>query len=458
MKKKNYLWALATLLSVGTFVSCSDDDDPNVNPGGDGKTEKYVIAASSDEAVYLLDTDNLDTDNLTIVNAGVEAETATAWVFYSDKYVYRLVYNQGNAGVGSSYYLDGNGTLKERNIKFEITNRFTTYGTYGNYVITAASGATANYDDADTEKVYPKYGVTFTYLNVEDQTLNTKTVVTENMVDDNGEYYTLSGIVDANGKLFTALCPQGYSAYGVWKGHEDIDVAAALYPDTNLISSSGTIASTLHPNRVWVAIYDNVNFENPKILSDDRLSFATSRRQSQFYSTIAADDNGNVYVFSASNAVNYAGPHQSDRPSGVVRIKAGAEEFDQDYFCNIQELAGGRHIYRVSHITSDYFLLRMYSNAGETSANTNPTKKMAIFKAGDKTLTWVNSGLPSEDAITDFGLFTYSEDGLIYVPVVTSDGNQPAIYIFNPTTATATKGITVTSSSITAVGKLTYQD
>lgn len=444
MRKFNSLLFATSILFTGIFAAC-EDNNGGVDPRK-GADSKYVIAASSESAVYLLETENINEGDLTIRRNGIEALEATAWVFHSNKYAYRLVYNQGNAGTGSSYILDENGLLKERNIEFEIRNRFTTYGPYGNYVITAASGATDKFAPDDTKKERPQYGVTFTYLDVVNQTLKTKTVVTENMVDNNGEYYTVSGIVDVNNKLYTALCPQGYSAYGIKQGYADAD--------PNLVNETGVITPTLHPNKVWVAIYDGIDFENPKIISDDRISYATSRFRSQFYQTIVPDAEKNVYVFSASNARTYTGKQKTDKPSGVVRIKVGTEEFDKDYYCDIEELSGGYPIFKVWHITGDYFLLQMYAQKEYESTAKADTRRLAIFKAGDKSFKWVEKGLPAKDIISSLGSSPYFENGLAYMPVVTTDGTQPTVYIIDPTTASAKKGITVTASAISAIGKL----
>ena len=40
------------------------------------------------------------------------------------------------------------------------------------------------------------------------------------------------------------------------------------------------------------------------------------------------------------------------------------------------------------------------------------------------------------------------------MPVVTSDGAQPALYRIDAATATATRGLEVIASSISAIGKL----
>ncbi|MDR0618282.1 MAG: DUF4374 domain-containing protein [Bacteroidales bacterium] len=414
---------IPVLAAAIVFFAVSCDKGNNlVNNDSKGS---YVIAASGDDVAnpsYLLQTGKLDSGELSIVNSGLETETGTAWLFYNNKYLYRLVYNQGNAGTGSSYIINKDGQIEERSIKFEITNRFTTYGFYGKHIITAAAGATDKKDESGNIR----QGVTFTILDMEAQTLKTKTVSTENFLGT-GEYTTFSGIVDVNGKLFTAVCPIGVSAYGVAQGAADTTATVTAYPDS-----------------VWVAIYSNTDFENPKIIRDNRLSYASSRYRSQYYSNIVADDRNNIYVFSSSY------DNRTTKPSGVIRIKAGTEVFD-DYYFNIQAAAGGRHLFKVWYISEDYFLLQMYTT--ETVAAMGDAKRLAIFNAADKTLKEV-TGLPAIENIGSFGSTPYVENGTVYMPVVPTEGSQPAIYAINASTAAATKGVVVRCKSISAVGKL----
>jgi hypothetical protein len=419
--KKNVFLSLMAATAFLAVSSCGDDgNDSREKEKSNGS---FIIAASSAEASYLLQTDQLDGGELTIVNSGLETETATAWIFHSGKYLYNLVYNQGNAGTGSSFVLDENGLVRERGNKFEITNRFTTYGPYGKYIITAAAGATAMTDDAGNIQ----QGVTFTILDTEAESLVTKTVSTENYLGT-GEYATFSGIVDIGGKLFTAVCPIGVSAYGVARGVAEAATTTTAYPDS-----------------VWVAIYSNTNFDNPKILRDDRLSYASSRYRSQYYSNIVPDDRGNIYVFSSSY------DSRTTKKSGAIRIKAGTEEFDRDYYFDIQTAAGGIHLFKVWHITGDYFLLQTYNSETITMGETN---RLAVINVASKSFSWV-TGLPAIENIGSFGSTPCTDDGKIYIPVVTvDDGNQPAIYAVDPATAAATKGTVVTCTSIGAIGKL----
>ena len=417
MKQRIILGLL--LVSTIFVISCED------TVGGETPQQlgAYVIAASSGEAAYLLQTDAFNNSNLTIEGSGLETETGT-FVFHGTKYLYRLVYNQGNAGTGSSYLLDETGKIKERGVKFEITNRFTTYGPYGQYFITAAAGATSRSDNDENIQ----QGVTFTILDTEAQTLKTKTISTEDFLG-NGEYTTFSGIVDVNGKLFTAVCPVGVSAYGVAQG-----VAQETRTTTNYVDN------------VWVAIYNGVDFENPKIITDDRLSYASSRYRSQYYSNIVSDDKNNVYVFSS------AYDSRTTKKSGVLMIKSGTEVFDKDYYFDIEAASGGIHMFKVWHIGGDHFLLQMYTTEEIVM---DAAKKLAVFNAASKSFKWITDGFPEPELIGSIGSTPLADNGKMYIPIVPTDGGQPAIYEIDPLSATAAKRLTVTSQSISAIGKLT---
>ena len=77
--------------------------------------------------------------------------------------MYRLVYNQGNAGVTSSYVLNTEGKVKERDNTYEI-KRFTSYGIYGDYIITSSTGDLGE-EYADENGYLPK-GFLLSYLDV----------------------------------------------------------------------------------------------------------------------------------------------------------------------------------------------------------------------------------------------------------------------------------------------------
>jgi hypothetical protein len=299
--------------------------------------------------------------------------------------------------------------------------------------VTAAAVATDTKDAAGN----PAQGVTFTCIDAAAQTLATQTLVTENLLG-NGEYVTFSGIAEADGKLFTAVCPLGVSAYGAANG------------------AGGASTVTAYPDSVWIAVFDNTNFASPssshrapRIIRDDRLRYATTRFRSQYYDNLAVDDRQNLYVFSC------AYESTTGKPSGVLRINSGTETFDPSFFFDIEAASGGHKLCRPFYIAGDCFLLQMYTAPGApvSTSSAPAAAKLAIFDAAGKTFRWV-TGLPDVDNIGSFSKKTAVDNGKIHIALATVDGAQPAVYAIDPATARATKGTAVTCTGIAALGKL----
>ena len=468
----------ASLTLAGALTSCSDDtvDTPTPTPPtvtdstdvatgpGISALNDYAIVATTSDVNSIVQTGNLNTGSVTSVNNGLQTGAGTTWLFWRDKYLYRLQYNQGNAGVTSSYRMGADGRVEERDMQYNIT-RFVTYGTWGDNVITASAIDTDESISSDVflndSTVYAK-GLGIVYLNAEAETKTEKVVPCENFLG-NGEYVTLAGIVEAGGKLYTSVVPMGMSQYGVAKyyGKTEADGIHIKYPDLIKTESGGSgsgayeageLQWTQYPDEAWVAIYDNDRFENPTLIRTDRISYACGRFKSQYYQTIWPDSAGNVYVFSASYAKEMADPRQQTTlPSGVVRIKAGTAEFDPSFYFDIEQASGGYQMYRCWPISGDYFLLQMYTGSNLSKAGKT---RLAIFKGGDAPSFRYVEGLPADDLISSLGSTPYAEQGVAWMPVVTNDGRQPALYRIDAATATATRGLEVEASSISAVGRL----
>lgn len=266
-----------------------------------------------------------------------------------------------------------------------------------------------------------------------------------------------SGLLEANGKIYTAVVPLGLSPYGVaaggvLPGNEDL-VSTESGGSGGGQYEAGTLTNTQYPNECWVAVFDDDSFTNPTLIKTDQISWAAGRMRSAYYQTIWAADNGDVYVFSPSFAKsNSDARQQTTLNSGVARIKAGASEFDSSYGAfDIEAASNGNPVYRCWHITEDYFLLQMYT-AG-LNVQGKGTTRMAIFKGDSKEFTYVN-GLPDPDVISSFSKSPYNENGFCYTTVVTTDGAKPTIYKIDPKTATATAGLTVEADEIGALGLL----
>ena len=382
-------------------------------------------------------------------------------------YVYKRQYNDGSQGTGGCYYLDTNNVPQK---KYTYTfNRFTTYGTWGDNVITVSTGDTKQTDSQGNAA----QGFLFNYLNAKDGTTSTnqQDILAENFLG-NGEKVTMAGFVEANGKLYTSIIPMGMSHYGVntWpdKVLSQDYVATGTGGSGSGKYTAGQIPSTQYPDNAYIAIYSGSNFdEEPVIATTDKIGFACGRMRSQYYQTIWSDDDGNLYVFSGGYGRTATQPAadanlktkvQGTLPSGVVRIPAGSTAFDE-YYCNLETMSGasGHPLFRCWHVGGDYFLLNNYGCSIEEVATlgTNaPKNELVIFKASEKKLIPI-TGLPDMNLISSFGNSPYLENQYFYIPVLTTEeGATPTFYKINPQTGEAVKGLEVEADEITTVGKI----
>lgn len=464
MDKKNLLRNLAFACGIMvSAASCSDDtpNNSNINNGNDNNSSsKYVIAASvtasGNTTNVLLTAPSLDEGTVSTKNNGLVNDGATQWIYFENKYLYGLAYNQGNAGVTTSFYLSSNNEIKKRNGEFAI-RRFTTFGTYGKYIMTTSTGdGPTEWND---ENGYTPKSFLISYLDAAGEIYTTNDTKNESYLSENflgnGEYVTLAGLLENNGKIFSAAIPMGLSQYGTkfengkWirEGYEDL-VKTESGGSGSSSYDKDELQWTQYPDECYVAIFSDESLTDKKLIKTDKISYAAGRMKSQYYQMVWSAENGDIYVFSPSYAKTMSDDRQKTKlPAGVVRIPSGTEDFD-DYYCNIEEQTDGKSFMRCWPIAEDYFLMLMYDRPfSETGYTAN---QLAVFKAEDKKLTYI-TGMPSD--ISGFGNTPYMENGKAYIAVTTSSG-YPAIYKIDPATCIATKGLTVEATQLSGVGKL----
>jgi hypothetical protein len=451
------MWLAAATMCIGTIAtSCNDDVD-------NSRTElavkgEYVLAATvspdGTDVTYLLGAESLESGALSTRKEGFEA-TGGTWIFFGDKALYNLQYNQGEAGVTESYALNAEGKLYKRPGVYNIT-RFTTYGVAGENIVTVSAVDTK---DADAEG-NKKKGLGFNFLHAADETTSTKTIAGEDFLG-NGEYVTFAGLVERGGKVYTSVVPMGMSKWAVRNYTGEFDhskVADKTGGSGSGAFDIGVIPGTQYPDQAFVAIYDNTAFDGtPVIVSTDQMGYACGRMRSQYYQTLWAADNGDIYVFSPGYGRMTTGEFYTTGTLGakVMRIKGGATTFDDSYGAvDLEALAGGKSFLRTWHISGDYFLLQMYTGSdtpgGLDTRGTGATR-LAVYKGSDKSFYYVD-GIPASDQVTAIGGTPYTENGAIYIPIVAS--GEHAIYKIDPATHSATRGLEVEAQSIDAVGRL----
>ncbi len=461
--KTSILKALATtLIPAMALCACSKSDEPDVPSNEDNPTGKFVFAttiqSTNGTAYNLVTGESLDNGYVSTVNNGLLNEGATQWVFYRN-YLYALTYNQGNAGTTRSYILSENGQPQARAIEYRIS-RFSSYGTYNNDIITMSTGeGPTNLADSHG---YKPMTLLVTYLDVVNETSRTNDTSTgaysmENFLG-NGEYVTLAGAEQSGTKLYCGAVPMGLSQYGVaadngkWirPGFEHLVHQEAGGSGSGAYKA-GELSGTQYPDECWVAIYDNDKLLNPVLAKTDKISTPCGRYRSQYYQTVWAADNGDIYVFSSSYAKTMTDAGQrTTLPAGVCRIPAGSTKFD-DYYCNIeaQTPGGNRSFMRCWPAGGSCFLMVMYDRS-LTESNPAATE-LAIFDASTKKLTYV-TGLPEN--VTSVGKTVYNNNGNVYIPV-NIENQEPAIYAINTSTANAVKGVSVQATEINGFGYLT---
>ena len=459
-------FAVVALSTIALAVVAACETNTNIPTGGtqdNDAVRPYVLATqgtfTGNTTNALVTASDLNSGVVGMTN-GLVNDGASYWVFYGDKYLYGLTYNQGNAGTTRSYVMNDDYTLAARPAEYAV-RRFTTFGIYDRYIMTFSTGD-GPAEWADANGFIPK-SFLVSYLDVEAETYATNNTLEEHYLSENflgnGEFVTLAGIEEVDGKIFSAAVPMGLSQYGVkaeggkWvkPGNEDLVKTEAGGSGSGAYKE-GELQWTQYPDECWVAIFEDETLAERKLIRTDKISYACGRNKSQYYQMIWTAESGDVYVFSPSYAKSMADERQQTTlPAGVVRIKAGTEEFDPNYYVNIETLTNGISFLRTWYIGGSKFLMLMY-DMPLAPATTMTASRLAIFDVESASLTYVE-GLPAAERISGFGTAPYSEDGKCYIAVTLTD-DHPAIYAIDAATAVATKGLTVEATQIGGIGRL----
>ena len=459
-------FAVVALSTIALAVVAACETNTNIPTGGtqdNDAVRPYVLATqgtfTGNTTNALVTASDLNSGVVGMTN-GLVNDGASYWVFYGDKYLYGLTYNQGNAGTTRSYVMNDDYTLAARPAEYAV-RRFTTFGIYDRYIMTFSTGD-GPAEWADANGFIPK-SFLVSYLDVEAETYATNDTLEEHYLSENflgnGEFVTLAGVEEVDGKIFSAAVPMGLSQYGVkaeggkWvkPGNEDLVKTEAGGSGSGAYKE-GELQWTQYPDECWVAIFEDETLAERKLIRTDKISYACGRNKSQYYQMIWTAESGDVYVFSPSYAKSMADERQQTTlPAGVVRIKAGTEEFDPNYYVNIEALTNGISFLRTWYIGGSKFLMLMY-DMPLAPATTMTASRLAIFDVESASLTYVE-GLPSAERISGFGTAPYSEDGKCYIAVTLTD-DHPAIYAIDAATAVATKGLTVEATQIGGIGRL----
>ena len=425
------------LVGATTLVSCSKSDDnngekPTPAPTPDAtEVNSFFIDAGGAEnkARYMLLADDVTKGEIPLTSNRLEFKEANGYFWLFNKNIAAgLSYGFKGAGIGLSYTRDGKGEVRSIN-EFSIVERATTFGFFDNYYITAVGGQTF----ADGSG---KDGAAFIFRNTSDfakDEVLSKTIHTKKLIPEmnDTEIVSFAGILDnGNGEFLTGMLVSDYKDVKQGQG-----------------SSTGVIHN---PDVVYVGVFDK-DLNLKRYYKSDKLGYSAGRFKSQYLLEMGKTDNGNTYVF--SGGINQR--EGSTRKAGALLIKSGAAEFDPNYFFDIAAISGDGIFRRVWHISGNKFFLEFFNDATKADLRSLDSHRYAIVDVEAKTLNWV-SGLPEPTKFTNIVTNTITPaiyGGKVYLPV-NEQGTDPAIYVIDPATNAATKGLVVKGATvINAIGR-----
>lgn len=166
---------------------------------------------------------------------------------------------------------------------------------------------------------------------------------------------------------------------------------------------------------------------------------------------IVEDEGGNHYTLSTSSIAG--GFTQSTKPSGILKINNGQEQFDASYFFNTEAL--GYRLLTATYAGNGKVVARVIPVATDASAAawaafdvTVAICKVVVLDLNAQTLTVVNDvPLHGGQYQTPF----LKENGKVLMSI--NDGSEAYIYAIDPTTATAVKGARIEGSELQSLFK-----
>src|SRR5690606_9170467 len=132
---------------------------------------------------------------------------------------------------------------------------------------------------------------------------------------------------------------------------------------------------------------------------------------------LGQDDNGDIYAFSTGDV------ESDNNHAAFLRIEN--EEFDKDYYWDVEEVADGMRIHAGKHLGGDKFILAMVDR-DEVKAESEGAK-LAIVEAATKEFHWV-SGIDDWIAPGTYAFPLFINNGKAYLPLSLEEASVTYLY------------------------------
>ncbi|NJN24908.1 MAG: DUF4374 domain-containing protein [Cyclobacteriaceae bacterium] len=193
----------------------------------------------------------------------------------------------------------------------------------------------------------------------------------------------------------------------------------------------------------YVAVIDLTANAVEKVIADDRTGMIFGGETGP---CMVQASNGDIYV-NALGTTNAGG----NSPSGVLRIKNGDTDFDQNYFFDL-ESAVGNICYGIYHTANGLTFTKKVEDESDfwEYATGQPQFKYFKIDLASKTSDGVVEGLPTSYKRSMI-VKSYDESTLLFT---TSTNDENAVYAYEINTGDVSKKFTSTGGYITGLEKL----
>ena len=208
-----------------------------------------------------------------------------------------------------------------------------------------------------------------------------------------------------------------------------------------------------------IAVYSYPDLVFEKIITDTR---AANIGRYNTKDALITDENGDLYTISTSSIASGFLP-APDVSSGILRIKSGETEFDEDYHIDFEELSGGYKLNDIYYVGDGKAVVRIINETEEIENATYEYEGVTYY-----TNHWAAYYALSENPLLELGVidlyneefelvtgapngggsyFTGSlvEDGKLYLSI--SNSNESGVYIIDPETAVSYTHLTLPTTS-----------
>ncbi|MET6997948.1 DUF4374 domain-containing protein [Chitinophaga defluvii] len=407
MKKVRLRSVSAFLIAASLLAACSKKDGDNtVNPPEVTK-EKFVIsgtaATAEQDKNYLFVSDLLNSGSINLQGNGYETNGSTLHIQNNKAFSFK--YNRGNDGFTEVFQLDNTGKLKVassfsvKSVNVFLPFKDPKYLLAYNIGRSLTTSGTAYWIDTETNKV------------AKDKAFNQNVITYKGKQIDN--YYAFI---------------YGFFEFG--------NYIYAVYAPT--FGATGTQVPLDYRNIAFVSVFDKeMNFV--KTISDDRMPYI-----GRYYTGIGLGqaDNGDIYAFSNGDV------ESTNNHSAFLKIKNN--EFDKDYYFDVEAIAGKR-IHYGKYLGNNEFVLMMIDRNDEKAASEGC--KLAIVNVVNKTFTWI-SGISAKINYQDYDFPLFAQKGKAYI-ALSENESLSVIYEIDPATKSAKRGLELKGiKEITGLGYL----